>query len=120
MGGVFSVIKSYETINKVDKESNVVTKNLEKANKELQLLNEELSKNNEVYKQFFDNPLNDFVSYKIISDNEGEPVDFVYMITQRKKAEDAIIKLNRDLNHRVEELTTLNNLKYLLFSLIAE
>jgi len=120
MGGVFSVIKSYETINKVDKESNVVTKNLEKANKELQLLNEELSKNNEVYKQFFDNPLNDFVSYKIISDNEGELVDFVYMITQRKKAEDAIIKLNRDLNHRVEELTTLNNLKYLLFSLIAE
>ena len=104
------MIKSDETINKVDKESNVVTKNLEKANKELQLLNEELSKNNEVYKQFFDNPLNDFVSYKIISDNEGEPVDFVYMITQRKKAEDAIIKLNRDLNHRVEELTTLNNL----------
>jgi PAS domain S-box-containing protein len=184
----FTVVKS-ETTKKFDKELYMVNKELKEAYKELQLENQGLRENNEVYKQFFDNPLNGFVSYKIITDNKGIPVDFVYLeinrafenltglkrenilnkklseaippeeaaelikiygkaalkykkshlehyrpsinkyfeiftfsphknrlisffidITQRKKAEDEIIKLNKNLNQRIEELTTLYEL----------
>lgn len=85
-------------------ELNVANEELKSINYELQSANETLRENSELYRQFFNSPLNGFALCELLVDDEGKPSDFIYL--EVNKTFEDFTGLTRDdvLNKKVTEV----------------
>ena len=65
---------------------------------------EALHESEKVYREFFDNPLNGFALCEIITDEKGEPVDFVYLKLNKAFENFTGLKREEVLNKRVTDV----------------
>ncbi len=70
---------SNEELQTITEELRVSNEELQNQEYELLQVNEALRKSEKYYQQFFDNPLNGFAFCEIITDDNGEPVNFIYL-----------------------------------------
>ncbi len=63
-----------------------------------------MKKNKENYQQFFDNPLNGFALCEIITNDKGEPEDFVYLEVNKTFENLTGLKKENVLNKKVTEI----------------
>ncbi|NYB26197.1 MAG: PAS domain S-box protein [Methanobacteriaceae archaeon] len=85
-------------------ELDVANEELRSSNEELQSANETLRENSELYRQFFNSPLNGFALCELLVDDEGKPSDFIYL--EVNKTFEDFTGLTRDdvLNKKVTEV----------------
>ncbi len=85
-------------------ELDVANEELRSSNEELQSANETLQENSELYRQFFNSPLNGFALCELLVDDEGKPSDFIYL--EVNKTFEDFTGLTRDdvLNKKVTEV----------------
>ncbi|HML06384.1 MAG TPA: PAS domain S-box protein, partial [Methanobacterium sp.] len=94
----------YENLQQFNEELEVSNEELLATTGELQAANEELRKSGETLLEFFDNPLNGFASCEIITDENNEPVDFVYLEVNDTFETFTGIKKEEVINKRVTEI----------------
>ena len=63
-----------------------------------------LKKSKEIYREFFDNPLNGFALCEVITDNSGKPIDFVYKEVNKAFENFTGLKREKVLNRKVTEV----------------
>lgn len=77
---------------------------LQATTEELQITNEELRIREKRLREFFDNPLNGFALCEIITDDKGEPVDFIYLDVNDAFETFTGLKREEVLDKRVKEI----------------
>ncbi|HML05813.1 MAG TPA: PAS domain S-box protein, partial [Methanobacterium sp.] len=94
----------YENLQQFAEELEVSNEELHATTEELQAANEELRESRETLLEFFDNPLNGFASCEIITNENGEPVDFVYLEVNDTFETFTGLKKEEVINKRVNEI----------------
>ncbi|WP_424355925.1 ATP-binding protein [Methanobacterium sp. MBAC-LM] len=82
-----------------------------KLDKELAASEEKLRNSNERYEEFFNNPLMGFALCEIITDNENNPIDFIYLNVNPAFEDFTGLKKDKIVNKRVTDILPLEEVE---------
>lgn len=97
-------IKREEEKQNLIEELDAANEELKTTNMELQAANTRLHENAELYRQFFNSPLNGFALCELMVDDEGKPSDFTYLKVNKTFEDFTGIKRENYINKRVTEV----------------